>query len=144
MRLVGLTGTKGKTTTALLIRSLLEDAGTPAGYIGTNGVDYRDVHRETVNSTPESLDIYRYLREMLDAGVTACVMEISSQALWMERTRGLVFDTVLFTNLSRDHIGGVEHPDFRHYRTHPHVLEVPFDGSAPAAVAEEEKEPAGV
>ena len=130
MRLVGLTGTKGKTTTALLIRSLLEDAGIPAGYIGTNGVDYRDVHHQTVNSTPESLDIYRYLREMLDAGVATCVMEISSQALWMERTRGLAFDTVLFTNLSRDHIGGVEHPDFRHYRTQKRKLFTSYEARA--------------
>lgn len=116
MRLIGLTGTKGKTTTALLIRALLEDTGVPTGYIGTNGVDYKDFHHQTVNSTPESVEIYRYLRYMLDEGVKACVLEVSSQALWMERTRGLIFDTVLFTNLSRDHIGGVEHPDFEHYR----------------------------
>ncbi|MBE6653701.1 MAG: UDP-N-acetylmuramoyl-L-alanyl-D-glutamate--2,6-diaminopimelate ligase [Ruminococcaceae bacterium] len=116
IRLIGLTGTKGKTTTALLIRSLLEDAGIPTGYIGTNGIDYKDFHHQTVNSTPESVEIYRYLRYMLDEGVRACVLEVSSQALWMGRTRGLRFDTVLFTNLSRDHIGGVEHPDFEHYR----------------------------
>lgn len=116
MRLIGLTGTKGKTTTALLIRSLLEDAGIPTGYIGTNGVDYLDFHHPTVNSTPESAEIYRYLRYMLDEGVRACVLEVSSQALWMGRIRGLTFHTVLFTNLSRDHIGGVEHPDFQHYR----------------------------
>ena len=116
MRLIGLTGTKGKTTTALLIRSLLEDGGIPTGYIGTNGVDYLDFHHQTINSTPESVEIYRYLRYMLDEGVKACVLEVSSQALWMGRTRGLIFDTVLFTNLSRDHIGGVEHPDFEHYR----------------------------
>lgn len=116
MRLIGLTGTKGKTTTALLIRSLLENAGIPTGYIGTNGVDYLDFHHQTVNSTPESVEIYRYLRYMLDEGVKTCVLEVSSQALWMERTRGLIFNTVLFTNLSRDHIGGVEHPDFEHYR----------------------------
>lgn len=122
MRLIGLTGTKGKTTTSLLIRSLLEDAGIPTGYIGTNGVDYRDFHHQTANSTPESVEIYRYLRYMLDEGVKTCVLEVSSQALWMERTRGLVFDTVLFTNLSRDHIGGVEHPDFEHYRNCKRLL----------------------
>lgn len=116
MRLIGLTGTKGKTTTALLIQGLLTDAGIPTGYIGTNGVDYAGYHFDTVNSTPESVEIYRHLRGMLDAGVTVCALEVSSQALWMERTRGLAFDTVLFLNLSRDHIGGVEHPTFVHYR----------------------------
>ena len=94
----------------------MEEAGIPTGYIGTNGVDYLDFHHQTANSTPESVEIYRYLRYMLDEGVKTCVLEVSSQALWMGRTRGLVFDTVLFTNLSRDHIGGVEHPDFGHYR----------------------------
>lgn len=115
-RLIGITGTKGKTTTALLIRSLLESVGIPTGYIGTNGVLYGRVREGTANTTPESVDIYRYLADMKDAGVTVCVLEISSQALWMGRTRGLAFDSVLFTNLSRDHIGGVEHPDYDHYR----------------------------
>lgn len=115
MRLVGLTGTKGKTTTAILIRHLLTAAGIPAGYIGTNGVDFAGRHYATLNSTPESLELYRYLREMADADMRACAMEVSSQALWMERVRGLAFDTTLFTNLSRDHIGGVEHPDMEHY-----------------------------
>ncbi len=116
LRIIGLTGTKGKTTTALLIRSLLCAADIPTGYIGTCGVDFADEHYETVNSTPESVDIYRYLAMMRDAGMVACAMEISSQALWMRRTQGLVFDTTLFINLSRDHIGGVEHPDMTHYR----------------------------
>ena len=116
MKLIGLTGTKGKTTTALLIRCLLNGAGIPTGYIGTNGIDYADYHYATVNSTPDSVEIYRHLRGMLDAGVKTCAMEISSQALWMGRTRGLAFDSVLFLNLSRDHIGGVEHPTMEHYR----------------------------
>ena len=122
MRLIGLTGTKGKTTTALLIKQLLDAAAIPTGYIGTNGVLYGDCRFETVNSTPESVELYRHLRNMLDAGVKTCVLEVSSQALWMGRTRGLVFDTVLFTNLSRDHIGGVEHPDFDHYRACKRLL----------------------
>lgn len=116
MRLIGLTGTKGKTTTALLIQDLLTASGIPTGYIGTNGVDYVGYHFDTVNSTPESVEIYRHLRGMLDAGVKACALEVSSQALWMGRIRGLVFDSVLFLNLSRDHIGGVEHPTMEHYR----------------------------
>ena len=116
IKLIGLTGTKGKTTTALLIQNLLNGAGIPTGYIGTNGVDFGDYHYATVNSTPESVEIYRYLRSMLNAGITACTLEVSSQALWMGRTRGLTFDSTLFLNLSRDHIGGVEHPTMEHYR----------------------------
>lgn len=116
IRLIGITGTKGKTTTALLLRSMLESCGISTGYIGTNGVVYRNTRAITSNTTPESLDLYRYLADMLESGIRVCVLEISSQALWMQRTRGLVFDTVMFTNLSRDHIGGVEHPDFEHYR----------------------------
>ena len=141
MRLIGLTGTKGKTTTSLLIRSLLEDAGIPTGYIGTNGVDYKSTHHQTVNSTPESAEIYRYLRYMLDEGVQTCVMEISSQALWMGRTRGLLFDTVLFTNLSRDHIGGVEHPDFEHYRDSKRCLFTDYPTKAVVACADDPHTP---
>ncbi len=122
MRLIGLTGTKGKTTTALLIQGLLNRAGIPAGYIGTNGVDYAGYHFDTVNSTPESVDIYRHLRGMLDVGVRVCALEVSSQALWMGRTRGLCFDSVLFLNLSRDHIGGIEHPTYDHYRDSKRLL----------------------
>ena len=116
IKLIGLTGTKGKTTTALLIQNLLNEAGIPTGYIGTNGIDYGDYHYATVNSTPESVEIYRHLRGMMDAGITACTLEVSSQALWMGRTRGLIFDSTLFLNFSRDHIGGVEHPTMEHYR----------------------------
>lgn len=141
VRLVGLTGTKGKTTTAILTRYLLTTSGIPAGYIGTNGVDFANCHYSTLNSTPESLDIYRYLRQMADAGIRACIMEISSQALWMERIRGLVFDSTLFTNLSRDHIGGVEHPDMEHYRASKRRLFTDYparatilNGDDPAAV----------
>ena len=130
IRLIGLTGTKGKTTTALLIKQLLDAASIPTGYVGTNGVIYGDHRYETANSTPESVEIYRHLRDMLDAGMKACVLEVSSQALWMGRTRGLVFDTVLFTNLSRDHIGGVEHPDFDHYRACKKLLFTDYPAEA--------------
>ncbi len=130
MRLIGLTGTKGKTTTALLIRHLLCEAGVPTGYIGTNGVEFGGHHFPTRNSTPESLEIYRYLDAMRREGVETCVMEISSQALWMGRTRGLVFDTTLFTNLSRDHIGGVEHSDLEHYRACKRMLFADYPAAA--------------
>ena len=137
MRLIGLTGTKGKTTTALLIQRLLTAAGIPAGYIGTNGVDYGDCHFDTVNSTPESVEIYRHLRGMLDAGVRVCALEVSSQALWMGRIRGLVFDSVLFLNLSRDHIGGVEHPTMEHYRDRKKLLFTDYPAEALIANADD-------
>ncbi len=115
LRLIGLTGTKGKTTTAILLRHVLCAGGIPTGYIGTNGVDYGEAHYATVNSTPESLELYRHLRGMVDAGIKACVLEVSSQGLWMERIRGLCFDTTAFLNLARDHIGDAEHPTMAHY-----------------------------
>ncbi len=116
VRVVGITGTKGKTTTACLTAHILNRCGLPTGYIGTNGADFAGVHLPTVNSTPESLEIHRILRRMLDAGVRICVMEVSSQGLWMGRVRGIPFHACLFTNLSPDHIGGAEHPDYAHYR----------------------------
>lgn len=115
IELIGITGTKGKTTTALFIQRILCDAGLPTGYIGTNGITFGDKHYPTVNSTPDSLLIYAYLREMLDDGMRVAVLEVSSQGLKLHRTHGLSFHTCVFTNLSPDHIGGNEHPDYEDY-----------------------------
>lgn len=122
IQLVGITGTKGKTTTAQMAVSVLNRCGIPTGYIGTNGVEFAGMHFPTVNSTPESLVIYHYLRYMLEEGIRVCVMEVSSQALWKHRVRGLTFSVCLFTNLSPDHIGGVEHPSLAHYAACKHSL----------------------
>ncbi len=116
MRLVAITGTKGKTTTALMIKSILDSFGVPTGYIGSNGVDFADFHFDTVNTTPEGCDIYEYLSKMCACGVNTAVLEVSSQALYMNRVKGLYFDICIFTNFSRDHIGGNEHPDMEHYK----------------------------
>lgn len=116
LRLIGITGTKGKTTTALMIKAMLDAGGIKTGYIGSNGVDFAGFHFDTVNTTPEGCDIYDYLARMVKCGVSAAVLEVSSQALYMERVRGLVFDICVFTNFSRDHIGGAEHPDMEHYK----------------------------
>ncbi len=122
MELFAITGTKGKTTTALFVQKILNDAGVPTGYMGTNGIIFGDKHYPTVNSTPDSLLIYAYLREMLDAGIYNAVMEVSSQGLKLYRTYGLSFRVCAFTNLSHDHIGGNEHPDMADYAACKHRL----------------------
>ncbi len=113
---IGITGTKGKTTTALMIYHVLNATGHKCGYIGTSGIDYGDFHIEATNTTPESYILQMYMRHMCLAGVKYLVMEVSSQALYMSRVHAVRFDHCVFTNLSIDHIGGHEHPDFEHYK----------------------------
>ncbi len=117
LKLIGLTGTKGKTTTALMLQRILCECGIKTGYIGSNGVKYGTVSLpDTKNTTPGSLELNRYLADMVRDGVTHAVLEVSSQALYMNRVFGIDFDTVIFTNIGRDdHIGGAEHPTFEHY-----------------------------
>ena len=116
LTVIGITGTKGKTTTALLAYSLLHSLGIRAGYIGTSGIRFGNVFRESVNTTPESLILQKTMREMADCGVRVLLMEVSSQALMQSRVHGIHFAVALFTNLSEDHIGPTEHPDFAAYR----------------------------
>lgn len=116
MTLVGITGTKGKTTTACLICSMLSKCGRQAGYIGTNGVDFLDHHYDTVNTTPESCEIFFYLSLMKECGIKIAVIEASSQALLLDRLHGIKFDICVFTNLYPDHIGKYEHPSYENYR----------------------------
>ena len=122
MKLIGITGTKGKTTSSLLIYNILKDNGIPVGYIGSNGISYNDIQASTVNTTPESYYLHEYLRKMYDAGIRTVVMEVSSQALKMARVHGIKFDIGVFTNLSPDHIGEFEHPDFNDYKSCKHSL----------------------
>ena len=122
MTIVGITGTKGKTTTSLLIYNILQESGIPVGYIGSNGISFLDYRFDTVNTTPESYDLHANMRKMLDAGVRTLVMEVSSQALKMSRVHGIEFNTCVFTNLSPDHIGEFEHPDFDDYKRCKHSL----------------------
>ena len=117
LKIIGITGTKGKTTVALSIYNIMSSCGYKMGYIGTNGVYYNGKIFETANTTPDCLELQRTLREMIDEGVTHVALEVSSQALWQERTYGLSFEACVFTNLYEDHIGGVEHPDMEHYRS---------------------------
>ena len=112
---IGITGTKGKTTTAYMIRNTLELAGYKTGLIGTIEAIIGDKHIPANNTTPESFLVQKYFREMLDAGCKCVVMEVSSQGLMLHRVGGFVFDYGIFTNLSPDHIGGNEHKDFEDY-----------------------------
>ena len=112
---IGLTGTKGKSTTCYMIRNILDRAGRKCGIIGTIGIVIGDKTYETHNTTPQSFQIQEYMRQMVDAGCDTLVMEVSSQGLKQSRVYGIDFDYAVFTNLSKDHIGGAEHKDFKEY-----------------------------
>lgn len=115
LKTIGITGTKGKTTTTYLVKSILESAGIKTGLIGTIESIIGDKHIPSVNTTPESYRVQELFRNMVDAGLEAVVMEVSSQALMMQRVAGITFDIGVFTNLEPDHIGGNEHKDFADY-----------------------------
>jgi UDP-N-acetylmuramoyl-L-alanyl-D-glutamate--2,6-diaminopimelate ligase len=110
MVLVGVTGTNGKTTTAHLIAQLLPGQ---VGFIGTTGVAYPGVEHESANTTPGATELRRHLRAMVDAGCTACAMEVSSHALDQRRVDGLHFAAAVYTNLSGDHLD--YHGSFEEY-----------------------------
>ncbi|MCM1154450.1 MAG: UDP-N-acetylmuramoyl-L-alanyl-D-glutamate--2,6-diaminopimelate ligase [Roseburia sp.] len=115
LKVIGITGTKGKTTTTYLVKSILEQAGRRVGLIGTIEVIIGDTHIHADNTTPESYLIQQYFRQMADAGCDTVVMEVSSQGLMLHRTQGFVFDFGIFTNIEPDHIGPNEHRDFEDY-----------------------------
>ena len=117
MQMIGITGTKGKTTTACMLYQMLKEAGVKCGLIGTLGVRRSDgLKKPGSNTTPDALVLQKELREMADAGCSCCVMEVSSQGLKMHRVAGIVFDYGIFTNLSPDHIGPNEHASFEEYQ----------------------------
>ena len=113
MRLVGVTGTNGKTTTTYMVKSIAEQAGMKVGIIGTirNMIGTESLYTE--RTTPESVDLYRLLRLMADRSVDLVVMEVSSHALDQNRVYGLPFDVGLFTNLTQDHLD--YHKTFENY-----------------------------
>ena len=112
---IGLTGTKGKTTTTYMIKSVLEMAGKKVGLIGTIGALIGDEKLPSKNTTPESYELHRMFAAMVEAGCEYVVMEVSSQGLKLDRTAGIEFDYGVFTNLSPDHIGPAEHASFEEY-----------------------------
>lgn len=112
---IGITGTKGKTTTTYMIKSILEQEGLKTGVIGTIGITIGDKVIKTDNTTPESYEIQKYMRKMIDAGCKAVVMEASSLGLKWNRLDSFTFDYGVFMNLSSDHIGTDEHETFEEY-----------------------------
>jgi len=108
LKIVGLTGTKGKTTTAYILESILRRAGLSVGVIGTITHRRPGFEIKAARTTPESVDLQRMLREMVDGGVTHCVMEVSSHSLELRRVAGIGFDVAVFTNLAGEHL------DFHH------------------------------
>lgn len=138
LTVIGITGTKGKTTTALMIKQLLDGVGIPTGYVGSNGISYGKYKFDTTNTTPESYKLQMSLRDMVDAGMKAVVIEVSSQALSMSRVLGVSFDIAIFTNLSSDHIGPGEHESFGDYMSAKKRL---FDEYSPRLVIANADEP---
>ncbi len=112
---IGITGTKGKTTTTYLIKSILEQAGRKVGLIGTIETVIGDEHIPAVNTTPDSPVLQQILRRIADSGCDTVVMEVSSQGLMLHRTLGINFDIGIFTNIEPDHIGPNEHTSFEQY-----------------------------
>lgn len=117
LKVIGITGTKGKTTTTYLVKSILENAGFRVGLVGTIETIIGDLHIHSENTTPESYLLQEDFARMVEAGLDTVVMEVSSQALKLHRTQGFIFDYGIFTNLEPDHIGANEHADFEEYRT---------------------------
>lgn len=115
MKTIGITGTKGKTTTTYLVKSILENAGYKTGLVGTIEAVIGEEHIPAHNTTPESYILQEYFRKMRDAGCEVVVMEVSSQGLMLHRTQGFTFDFGIFTNIEPDHIGPNEHKDFEDY-----------------------------
>jgi UDP-N-acetylmuramoyl-L-alanyl-D-glutamate--2,6-diaminopimelate ligase len=104
LRMIGVTGTQGKTTTTRLLEGGLSGSGVPAAVIGTVGTRILGEDVASALTTPEAPDLHRLLRRMVDSGVEACAMEVSSHALVMGRVDGIVFDVAVFLNLGRDHL----------------------------------------
>ena len=115
LKTIGITGTKGKTTTTYLVKSILEKTGLKVGLVGTIEIIIGDTHIHAANTTPESYTLQEYFARMVDEGLDAVVMEVSSQGLMLHRTQGFVFDYGIFTNMEPDHIGPDEHASFEEY-----------------------------
>lgn len=116
LKVIGITGTKGKTTTTYMIKSILDSVGYKVGLIGTIEAIIGERKIPAANTTPESYTIQKYFAQMVEEGCDCVVMEVSSQGLMLNRTAGIPFEIGIFTNLGHDHIGPNEHKDFDDYK----------------------------
>jgi UDP-N-acetylmuramoyl-L-alanyl-D-glutamate--2,6-diaminopimelate ligase len=129
LQVVGVTGTNGKTTTAFLVRAMLEAAGRQTGLLGTVRSVIGGIEHNVQRTTPEAIDLQRAFRQMLDGGDRACVMEVSSHALALHRADTIQFAAALFTNLTQDHLDF--HPTMEDYYAAKRMLFVdPTPGAA--------------
>lgn len=117
LEMIGITGTKGKTTTTYMVHNIFEKAGRKTGMIGTVANISADEIKPASRTTPEAVDLQRILSEMVDKGLDSCVMEVSSLGLQFDRVHGCVFSVGAFTNLYPDHISQTEHKDMTEYLT---------------------------
>ncbi|ELC8456458.1 UDP-N-acetylmuramoyl-L-alanyl-D-glutamate--2,6-diaminopimelate ligase [Clostridium perfringens] len=113
LKIIGITGTNGKTTSAFIIKSILEKAGFMTGLIGTIANYIGNKKVDAVRTTPESYELHELFKNMVDAGVEYCVMEVSSHSLELDRVYGIQFEEGIFTNLTRDHLDF--HKTFENY-----------------------------
>lgn len=115
LKMIGITGTKGKTTTAFFVAGILKEAGHRPGMIGTVWIDNGAEKIPAEHTTPESYEIQRYLAQMVEYGCDSCVMEVSSQGIKMQRVEQIWFEIGVFLNIEPDHIGKGEHASFSEY-----------------------------
>jgi UDP-N-acetylmuramoyl-L-alanyl-D-glutamate--2,6-diaminopimelate ligase len=115
LTVVGITGTKGKTTISFMLQAICQAAGRQVGLIGSNGYFFDSIHVKLANTTPESYQLHQILSQMVAAGVQVVVIETTSQGFLMRRTDGMAIDVGVFTNIARDHISALEHPGFADY-----------------------------
>lgn len=115
IKVIGITGTKGKTTVAHLVQGILNESGIPCGIIGTVGAEFGGEKFPTSNTTPESYELQKLFRAMLNKGCKAVALEVSSLGVKHGRIDGIPFACGIFTNLSPDHIGPLEHESFEEY-----------------------------
>lgn len=104
LKVIGITGTNGKTTTTYIVKSIIEAAGHSCGLIGTNAVEYADVKLEPTLTTPDPIELQQIFSDMAAVGVEYVVMEASAHAIALRKLDGIMFETVAFTNFSRDHL----------------------------------------